>query len=62
MRSDRQPRLQPHFDPISVIILVVLLFLVVAAFLFIEHRFIDTQHHTTVIVGKPEPKKQLPER
>ena len=62
MRSDRHPRLQPRLDPISIIILVVVLGLVATAILFFQRRFVTTQHHTTILVGKPEPNKQLPRR
>ena len=62
MLPDRQPRLQPRLDPISIIILVVVLGLVAMAILFLQHRFAATQHHTTVLFGKPDAKKQLPQR
>jgi hypothetical protein len=40
MRSDRQPRLHPHLDGISVVILLTVVILIGIVFVFLDHQFV----------------------
>ena len=56
MRSHQHPRIEPRFEPISLVILLVVAVLIAVAFVYLDQRFADKQHHAT-IVPKPATQK-----
>jgi len=49
-------RSEPHLDPVSIVIPLVVSVVIVIALVYLDHHFADQQHHAT-IVAEPATKK-----